>query len=166
MLENFHQHISRDWRMRFEATAIRSEPEDWLGVFPVSLDEDPTVVFEASAAFCPTLWVHTQELTVPAQYPRYRLGSISRQLYALPDVALTEDTCSGTLFWIRVIQVSQSSKFRRIIRSFYLAPLARLTFDPGRSQWDTGDSIYTYTAKLGRSLTRPRLTLCRPIAEK
>ncbi|KAG0594335.1 hypothetical protein M758_UG068000 [Ceratodon purpureus] len=82
----------------------------------------------------------------------------------MPESSTPAPPSRGFLRRIRVILQLSSSRPQKLIRLKYLAPLSRLTFDPGRWLWADGGSLYTYIAKKGQLLLNPYLQLSHPIA--
>lgn len=67
---------------------------------------------------------------------------------------------------VRVISTPGVSTSRKPPCHMYLAPLSRLTFDPGRWRWRSGGTLHAYSAKQRRRLCNPHLRLSLLISTK
>lgn len=91
------------------------------------------------------------------------MGLQSNSLIEQPGTQGGDRLLRGTIKRVRVISLSRKHK-TSIYR--YLAPVDRLTFDPGRYEWHPGEGLFAYTASKSRKWRIPRAFLSLPIAEK
>lgn len=115
---------------------------------PRPLATEPTIIFQAAEDFLPSIPTWITDTILPASYLSFYLGTGSRRILAVQTPAPKEQVYRCILQRIHVITIPSNTQ-KRASRMYYLAPLCRLIFDPGRWCWWGGDQFYTYTAKKG-----------------
>lgn len=151
------------WNSLLLQTADQACIDDRIGVFPEVAAEVPTLLFQATEAFRPPLSQIVVSVSIPTDLPRFSVGSHSRCLIRLPEQVITTHGC---VLRSRVLAQLKPSKKTAARGSYYLAPVVRLTLDSRRWAWDTGDSLFDYTAKTGRKLLQDQQSLSLPILLK
>ncbi|KAG0575769.1 hypothetical protein KC19_5G029800 [Ceratodon purpureus] len=162
----YQTHLPQSWRVLFTHARHSLTAGEWMGIFPHGPTEDPCILLQATDDFRPLLTEQETITAVPVGCPQYLLGLNSRNLILLTDETNIPVSYRGSVHRVRVISVPVSSRPRSPLRHRYLAPLSRLTFDPGRWRWRDGKPLFAYSAKHGTQLHRPRTGLSLPIHEK
>lgn len=165
-VDNFQDLIPPEWEAMFQSSRSQAILGEWIGVFPGALTDEPSVLFQTIPECRPPLSETAIRIDIPTSCPKFMVGTQSRGLIPLdgPSHSMTEYYGSTARVW--VISTPSTSKPRAYRRHKYLAPISRLTFDPGRWQWQNGAAFFAYSAVQGRKLCRPRQELSLPISEK
>ncbi|KAG0593412.1 hypothetical protein KC19_1G327900 [Ceratodon purpureus] len=166
LVENFHSSIPLPWVDLYQQTETQAVEKDWLGLFPGELCVDPALVFRATDKFSPVLPPGDAVLDLPHETPYFTVGALSRRLVPAVTPVASGSILRGRLRRVRILTAGTSQAKSRQIHHFYLAPLSRLIFDPGRWVWSSGDPLHNYTVPKGRKLLNPRLHLTRTISQK
>lgn len=163
-IELFQSHVPESWKELGRDTMSYSVSGEWLGVFPNADDPEPVAVFQTTPEFCPEIRREPENIPIPVTQAIFMIGGQSRSLIRI--MIHQAHTYRGILKRTRVLKVCPTSKVTNITGFKYLAPVADLTFDPGRWTWRPGKGFYAYTARHGRQWRRPRMTLSLPISVK
>jgi hypothetical protein len=155
--------VPPDWYNLLRHPSREAQPDDWLGVFDSVDQEFPNVVFCASHEVQPPIVTAPIGLRLSPNYPCFLVGTSSRSLIPLPRHQADSRRLEGMVRRIRIIHIEKGDKESARTFSRYLGRLADLSFDPGQWMWRSGGLLHSYTAKKGRNLRKPRVTLARPI---
>ena len=166
LITQIHAQVPPAWRRLGQTTATQSIHGEWLGLFPREIEGDPWMIFRTSPAFCPALRPGPQFVFLPATVDLFKVGAQSRTLILQDPHSPRLNPYYGFLQRIRVICLPRRASPRSLLTYKYLAPVSRLTFDPGRWQWCPGVDLFSYSSSQGRVWRRPRLQLQYPISEK
>ncbi|KAG0605466.1 hypothetical protein M758_9G061800 [Ceratodon purpureus] len=139
---------------------------DWLGFYPDASLAHPAFLVRTDKDFCPALPDGPRLFSAPAGQECFIVGPRSHWLLPLPEDSSHTADSRGFVVRARVISIPTSTRKGAPLRHQYLAPLAHLTFDPGRWRWRTGATLHNYSAKFGRSLRWPHQELRVPISVK
>lgn len=106
-VDRYQLNIPPEWVNLFHDSRLQAVAGDWLGVFPASLEDDPSVLFQASPEFKPMLPEVPTTLALPATCPRFIVGSQSRGLLQVLEHPATIRSTRAALLGF------ESSRFHR-----------------------------------------------------
>ncbi|OAE33841.1 hypothetical protein AXG93_3559s1070 [Marchantia polymorpha subsp. ruderalis] len=137
-----------------------------VGLFIGADSEDLAILFVTTADLLPPLPSKETDLNLLVGISRYTIKAQFRRLLPVPTELPLPNGSRGKLLRSRIIVVLERHQRKVVTCAYYLAPLIRLVFDPGRWRWSNGDLLHDYSAKKGRTLFSPRAVLSLPIAAK
>lgn len=165
-IELFQTRIPEEWKAIGHATQTQSVHGEWLGIYAGEVIGDPMVLFQTSPGFCPPVSSDPGTIPIPATHATFIVGSHSRSLIATNQSSHNPSIYRGRIARIRVIAVAPTANTQANTLLKYMAPISRLTFDPGRWTWRPDEPLYAYTANRGRHWRHPRQSLSLPISVK